>query len=154
MSKNKIHIVNRKARFEFEILEEFTAGIVLRGTEIKSIRDGKVNLTEAFGTVRDGEVFIRQMSIQEYSHGGYTNHEVHRERKLLLNTSEIRKIHKKLQEKGHTLVPLELFINEKGLAQLKIAIARGKRQFDKRQSLKHKDDRRQIDRALKGRQRS
>jgi SsrA-binding protein len=149
MSKTNIHIVNRKARFEFEILEEFTAGIVLRGTEIKSIRDGKVSLTEAFGTVRDGEVFIRQMGIQEYSRGGYANHPVHRERKLLLNANEIRKIHKRLQEKGNTLVPLELFINDKGLAKLKIAVARGKRKYDKRHSLKRKDDKRQMDRALK-----
>jgi len=151
MANNRIHIVNRKARFEYELLEEFSAGIVLKGTEIKSIRAGKANVTDAFGVVRESEIYVRQLSIEEYQVGGYTNHQPKRERKLLLNKTEIRKIHKKLQEKGNTLVVLELFIDENGRAKLKIALGRGKKKFDKRQSLKQKDDKRHIDRALKNR---
>ena len=149
-SKNKsISISNRKARFEYELLDVFTAGIQLQGTEIKSLREGNANLAEAYCYVQESEVWVTGMYIAEYSYGSYLNHEPKRIRKLLLNKKEINKIDSALQDVGVTIVPLKLFINAKGWAKIEIALARGKKLHDKRENLKQKDDQRQMDRALK-----
>jgi SsrA-binding protein len=154
MAKKKDHIKsvsiqNRKARFEYELLEFFTAGLQLQGTEIKSLREGNATITEAFCYVKDEEVWVSGMYIAEYSFGSYMNHEPKRLRKLLLNKKEISKIEGKLQDQGITIVPLKLFITSKGWAKLDIAIAKGKKIHDKRESMKAKDDKRQMDRAMK-----
>ncbi|MCG9912193.1 MAG: SsrA-binding protein SmpB [Flavobacteriales bacterium] len=145
----KIEIRNKRATFDYEILDTLTAGIVLTGTEIKSLRAGKANLTDSFCLVEKGEVFVKNMHISEYEKGGHYNHEPKRDRKLLLNRKEINKWHTKLKEKGLTMVPLKLFINPKGLAKLDIGLARGKKTYDKRESLKEKDAKRQIERVKK-----
>jgi len=142
-----INIKNKRARFEYEIIDTFIAGIQLRGTEIKSIRLGKVIITESFCTFKEDELWIRGMHISEYKFGTYANHETKRERKLLLNRHELYKLKKKLKDQGLTIVPLRLFITEKGWAKLEIAIAKGKKLHDKRDSLKEKDTQRDIDRA-------
>lgn len=149
MAENNIHIKNRKARFEYQIIDEFVAGIQLRGTEIKSIREGKASIGEAYCVIQDNEVFLRNSYVDEYDCGGHFNHEVRRDRKLLLNRSEIDKIDKKLKAKGFTLIPLNLFINNKGLAKLKIALAQGKKLHDKREAIKERDSKRQLDRLKK-----
>ena len=146
---NTINIKNRKATFDYEIIETFTAGIVLTGTEIKSIRQGKCGLTDTYGMVVNGEVWVKNMYIAEYSYGSYNNHSTHRDRKLLLNRKEIRRIARDTQQPGIASVPLRLFINERGLAKLVIALGRGKRQYDKRQSIKEREDKRTIDRMFK-----
>ncbi len=146
---NTINVKNRRATFDYEILETFTAGIVLTGTEIKSIRQGKVGLTDTYCMVINGEVWVKNMYIAEYSFGSYNNHTTHRDRKLLLNRKEIRRIAKDNLQPGYSIVPLRLFINERGLAKLVIAIARGKKQYDKRQSIKEREDKRAIDRMFK-----
>ena len=149
-SKEKsISISNRKARYEYELLEVFTAGIQLQGTEIKSLRLGDVNIVDAYCYVQRLEVWITGMYIAEYKYGSYMNHEPKRLRKLLLNKKEINKISSSLQNVGVTLVPLKLFISDKGWAKIDIALAKGKKLHDKRQDLKQKDDKRQMDRALK-----
>ena len=147
--QNKISIKNKKAYFDYEILDKYVAGIKLLGTEIKSIRESKASIKEAYCFVNNHEVFVKNMHIAEYSNGGYVNHEPYRERKLLLNKREITKIEKKLKDNGITLVPLLLFLNEKGLAKLEIGIAKGKKNYDKRETLKQKDVKRDIDRMLK-----
>ena len=153
MAKNaksqSVSISNRKARFEYEILEVYTAGLQLKGTEIKSLRSGNANLAEAFCYVKEAEVWVTGMYIAEYSYGSYLNHEPKRLRKLLLNKKEIKSIDSALQDVGITIVPLKLYINAKGWAKIEIALARGKKLHDKRHDLKKKDDQRQIDRALK-----
>ena len=146
---NTINVKNRRATFDYEIVETFTAGIVLTGTEIKSIRQGKVGLTDTDCMVINGEVWVKNMYIAEYSFGSYNNHTTHRDRKLLLNRKEIRRIAKDNLQPGYSIVPLRLFINERGLAKLVIAIARGKKQYDKRQSIKEREDKRAIDRMFK-----
>ncbi len=146
---NTINVKNRRATFDYEIVETFTAGIVLTGTEIKSIRQGKVGLTDTYCMVINGEVWVKNMYIAEYSFGSYNNHTTHRDRKLLLNRKEIRRIAKDNLQPGYSIVPLRLFINECGLAKLVIAIARGKKQYDKRQSIKEREDKRTIDRMFK-----
>jgi len=148
-NNNNINIKNRRATFDYEIVETFTAGIVLTGTEIKSIRQGKVGLTDTYCAVINGELWVKNMYIAEYSYGSYNNHTTHRDRKLLLNRKEIRRITRETQQPGNTIVPLRMFINERGLAKLVIAIARGKRQYDKRQSIKEREDKRTIDRMFK-----
>lgn len=145
----KIEIKNKRATFDYEILDVLMAGIVLTGTEIKSLRAGKANLTDSFCIIEKDEAFVRNMHISEYEKGGHYNHEPKRERKLLLNRQEINKWHAKLKEKGLTIVPLKLFINQKGLAKLDIGLARGKKTYDKRESLKEKDAKRQMDRVRK-----
>lgn len=145
----KIEIRNKKARFEFELIEDFNAGIVLTGTEMKSIRNNKGSIVEAFCVVREGEVFVRNMYIAEYENGSYYNHNPRRDRKLLLNKVEIKKLEKKLKDKGLTVIPSLLFVNEKNLAKLRIHLARGKKLHDKRQDLKNKDTKREMDRAMK-----
>ena len=149
-SQNKsISITNRKARYEYQLFDVFTAGLQLTGTEIKSIRQGNANLNEAYCYVQDNQAWITGMYVAEYSHGSFMNHEPKRIRKLLLNKKEIKKISSFLQDEGATVVPLKLFVNEKGWAKLEIALAKGKKLYDKRQDLKEKDDKRQVDRALK-----
>lgn len=148
--QKKINIQNKKARFEYEILDKYTAGIVLVGTEIKSIRDGKATITESFCEFNDrGELFIINMYIDEYSHATFFNHKVRRERKLLLNKRELKKLYKEVKTSGLTIVPLNLFINEKGFAKLNIALARGKKLHDKRNTLKDRDNKRNLDRIKK-----
>ena len=151
MSKiqKKISIKNKKAYFDYEILDKYTDGIKLLGTEIKSIRESKASIKEAYCYVDNGEVFIKNMHITEYANGGFINHEPYRLRKLLLNKKEIEKIEKKLKDVGITIVPLVMFISEKGYAKLEIGIAKGKKLYDKRESLKQKDTKRDLDRLVR-----
>lgn len=146
---NAINIKNKKASFEYEFLEKFTAGIQLTGTEIKSIRAGKASIVEGYCFLKNGEVFIKNMYIAEYEQGTYNNHNPKRDRKLLLNKTEINKLERKKKDVGLTIVPLRLFINNKGFAKLDIALAKGKKLHDKRHDLKDKDAKRSIDRAMK-----
>ncbi len=141
-----VAIKNKKASFEYFLTEEFVAGMVLTGTEIKSIREGKANLVDAYCVFIGNELFVRNLHISEYKYGTYANHEPKRDRKLLLNKRELRKILSKTNEKGLTIIPVLLFVNEEGRAKLKIAIAKGKKNYDKRESLKSKDTQREIDR--------
>ncbi|MEX2591818.1 MAG: SsrA-binding protein SmpB [Anditalea sp.] len=141
-----INIKNRKASFEYEFLDKYVAGIILKGTEIKSIREGKVSLTEAFCFFRKGELYIKQMHIAPYVLATYYNHEAVRERKLLLSKKELNKLESKFEEKGLSIIPVRLFINDRGLAKLEIALARGKKLHDKRQNIKEKDAKRDLDR--------
>lgn len=147
--QQKINIKNKRASFDYEFLEKFTAGIMLTGTEIKSIRAGKVNLTDSFCYFINEELWIKGMHISEYKFGTYYNHIEKRERKLLLNKKELNKIERKTKESGLTIVPVKLFINDKGYAKLIIAIGKGKKTYDKRESLKSKDAKRDMDRAKK-----
>ena len=148
--QNSVNIKNKKARFEFEILDKYTAGIVLSGTEIKAIRQSKASIAESFCEFNDaGELFIVNMTIEPYSHGTFYNHKPKAERKLLLNKRELRKLQKDVQAKGLTIVPLLLFLNEKGLAKLEIALAKGKKIYDKRESIKDRDNKRDLDRLKK-----
>jgi len=147
-SKN-INIKNKKAGFEYFLLEKFTAGLVLTGTEIKSIREGKANITDAYCVVLEGELYVKNMHINEYTFGNYNNHEPKRDRKLLITKRELRKIAGKLKDMGITIVPTLLFINEKGLAKLEIAVAKGKKLYDKRENIKQNDVRREMERGGK-----
>ena len=144
-----INIKNKRARFEYQILDTFIAGIQLNGTEIKSIRLGKATITESFCTFKEDELWIRGMHIAEYEFGSYANHEPKRERKLLLNRKELNKLDRKTKESGLTIVPIRLFITDKGFAKLEIALCRGKKHYDKRESLKQRDHKREIDRMMK-----
>jgi SsrA-binding protein len=146
---NKIKIRNKRATFEYFLVERLVAGIQLYGTEIKSIRQGKVSLADSYCQFVDGELFVKEMHIAEYTMGTIYNHEPKRDRKLLLTKRELRKLEGKTREKGFTLIPTLLFINEKGLAKLEIALARGKHFYDKRDTLKKKDIQREIDRDAK-----
>ena len=148
-NKSNIRIENKRARFEYIILDRYTAGIQLFGTEIKSIREGKASLVDSYCAVEHGEMYIKQMHIAEYRFGSYANHEVKRDRKLLLQRREIRKIERATKETGKTIIPLELFINDKGLAKMEIAVCQGKHTYDKRQSLRKADDKRQMDQLKK-----
>lgn len=149
MQKN-IHIKNKKARFEYELLDKYTAGIVLAGTEIKSIRYGKASISESFCEFNDlGELFVINMQIDEYSHASHFNHKPKAERKLLLNKRELKKLHKEVKASGLTIVPLSLFINDRGLAKLQIALAKGKKLYDKRETIKDRDNKRNLDRIKK-----
>ncbi|WP_186757506.1 SsrA-binding protein SmpB [Echinicola salinicaeni] len=140
-----INIKNRKASFEFEFLDTYVAGLSLMGTEIKSIREGKVSLKEAFCYFRRGELFVKQMHITPYSQAAHFNHDAVRERKLLLNRRELDKLESKLSEKGLSIIPVRIFINNKGLAKMEIALGRGKKLHDKRQDIKKKDAKRELD---------
>ena len=137
-----INIKNRKAEYEYFLLTTYTAGIVLSGTEIKSIRAGKANLTDSYCSFIDNELWVHNMHISEYANGSYNNHEPKRDRKLLLNRKELNKIASKLNDRGTTVIPVRLWINENGFAKLDIAVARGKKMYDKRESIKEKDQRR------------
>ena len=147
--QQQLNIVNKKARFEYHIIDEFVAGIKLSGTEIKSIRSGKASIVEAYCVFSKGEVFIRNMHIQAYENGSFYNHTPRGDRKLLMNRKEIDKIEKFMKDKGNTIVPLRMFLSEKGWAKIKIATAKGKKLYDKRSDLKDKDDKRDMDRAMK-----
>lgn len=149
MKQPQINIKNKRATFDFEIVETFTAGIVLTGTEIKSIRIGKASLVDSFCYEERGEIWLKNMYIAEYSFGSYNNHATRRDRKLLLQRREIQKLQKSGKETGFTIVPLRVFINERGFAKVVIAIARGKKEYDKRQSIKEREDKRAIDRMFK-----
>ena len=144
---NNINIRNKKASFEFEFIEKFNSGIVLLGTEIKSIKEGKASLQEAYCYLSRGELFIKGMHIAVYEQGTVYNHDPLRERKLLLNKIEINKIEKKTKEKGLTIIPIRLFINDRGYAKLEIALAKGKKIHDKRDSIKEKDLKRELERS-------
>ncbi|MDR0836518.1 MAG: SsrA-binding protein SmpB [Tannerella sp.] len=141
---NNILIKNKRASFDYEFIETFEAGIVLTGTEIKSIRLGKASLVDTYCVIERGEVWVKNMYIAEYFYGTYNNHPARRERKLLLNKKEIKKLAAANKNSGFTIVPYKLFINGKGLAKVVIAIAKGKKEYDKRQSLKERDDKRMI----------
>jgi SsrA-binding protein len=145
--ENSISIRNKKAGHEYFLLQELTAGIQLSGTEIKSIRDGKANIVDAYCTFRGDELFVINMHISEYTFGTYNNHEPKRDRKLLLTRRELKKLQIKVKERGFTIIPTLLFINEKGLAKLTIALARGKHHYDKRETLKQKDHQREMERG-------
>lgn len=143
-----INIKNKRATFDYAISDTYTAGIVLTGTEIKSIREGKASLVDTFCYVDNGEVWVKNMYIAEYSFGSYNNHVARRDRKLLLNRKEIAKISKTGKEAGFTIVPLRLFINDRGLAKIVIGVARGKKEYDKRQSIKEREDKRTLARVM------
>ena len=143
-NKSNIRIENKRARFEYIILDRYTAGIQLFGTEIKSIREGKASLVDSYCAVEHGEMYIKQMHIAEYRFGSYANHDAKRDRKLLLQRKEIRKLEKATKDTGKTIIPLVLFINEKGLAKVEIALCQGKHTYDKRQSLREADDKREM----------
>ena len=148
--QKRINIQNKRAKFDFEILDKYTAGIVLAGTEIKSLRDGKASLSQSFCEFNDkGELFLINMQIDEYSHGGHFNHKPKAERKLLLQKRELKKLRKEVTTSGLTIVPLNLFINDNGLAKLNIALARGKKQYDKRETIKDRESKRNLDRLKK-----
>lgn len=149
MKANDINIRNKRARFDYEIGDTYIAGMVLTGTEIKSIRAGKASLVDTYCVVDNGEVWVKGMNISEYFYGTYNNHPARRDRKLLLNRKEIQKIQKAAEDPGYTVIPMKVFINERGLAKMQIGIGRGKKQYDKRQSLREREDKRQIDRMMK-----
>lgn len=146
MADNKIKIKNKKASYQYHLIERLIAGIQLAGTEIKSIREGKVSLAESFCVFKGNELFVRDMHIAEYTMGTHYNHEPKRDRKLLLTQRELKKLQAKVQEKGLTIIPTLMFINERGLAKLEIALAKGKHLYDKRESIKQKDIKRDLDR--------
>ncbi|MBI1268080.1 MAG: SsrA-binding protein SmpB [Cryomorphaceae bacterium] len=141
-----VEIKNKKALYRFFLLDEFTAGMELTGSEIKSIRNGKASIVEGYCKMKKGELYVINMYIAEYENGGYANHKPKRERKLLLNRTELSKLERKLKDQGLTVVPIELFISEKGYAKLKVALAKGKKMHDKREDLKDKDIARDMDR--------
>ncbi len=145
-----IEITNRKARHQYHFIDTYEAGIVLQGSEIKSIRTGQVNLNDAYCVFKKGELFVRSMYIKEYKYATYFNHEARRERKLLLKRQELKKLDKKVKERGFTIVPYRLFISERGFAKLEIALAQGKKSFDKRETIKAKDQKRDLDRMKRG----
>ncbi len=149
--QNKILIKNKKASFEYYLLSKYTAGICLTGTEIKSIRKGEASINESYCTFINNELFIKNMHIAQYEQGTYNNHEPKRDRKLLLTKHELRKISLQIKEKGLTVIPVLLYINEKGLVKIEIAVARGKKLYDKRESLKTKDLQRETSHKLKAR---
>ncbi len=146
---NRINIKNKKAYFDYELIEKYIAGIQLQGTEIKSIRMGKVSLSDSYCIFHKNELYVRGLQIAEYAWASYNNHEPGRERKLLLNRKELNKLLRKVKESGLTIVALRIFINEKGLAKIEIALARGKKQYDKRETIKRKDTQRQMERMQK-----
>lgn len=144
-----VNIKNKKAAFEYFFIDTLTAGIVLTGTEIKSIRAGKASLVDSYCFITNEEIWVRGMSVSPYFYGSYNNHEMKRDRKLLLTRREIRKLQSATKQTGYTIVPLLVFIDEHGRAKMDIALCKGKKAFDKRQTLKEKEDRREMDRAIK-----
>ena len=149
MSQQDLYIKNKRAYFEYTILDKYTAGIKLLGTEIKSIREGKANLADAFCTFIDNQLYVRNLHISEYSHCSFYNHEAKRDRVLLLNKKELKKLQTRGEEKGLTIVPLAMFISDRGFAKLEIGLAQGKKTFDKRESIKERDTKIEMDRAMK-----
>ena len=149
MSSQDINIRNKRASFDYELMDQFVAGIVLTGTEIKSIRLGKASLTDSYCLLNKGELWVKNMNISEYFYGNLNNHEARRERKLLLTKKELRKLERLTKETGFTIIPTRLFINEKGLAKIVIHTAKGKKEYDKRESIKEREDNREMDRMFK-----
>ena len=148
-STNTINIKNRKARFEYEILDKFIAGIKLSGTEIKAIRLGKASIAESFCEFQNNELFVINMTVEEYSHASHFNHDPKSARKLLMKRRELSKLEKEVKNSGLTIVPLRLFINDRGLAKLQISLAKGKKLYDKRETIKDRDSKRRLDRIKK-----
>lgn len=146
---NSVNIENRRARFDYHFLETFTAGLVLKGTEIKSIREGKAGLADSYCYFKNDELFVRNFHITEYSEASFYNHEPMRERKLLLSRQELNKLIKKIKDQGLTIVPTKLFISEKGYAKMNIALAKGKKDFDKRDAIKTRDLQKELNRNFK-----
>ncbi len=149
MKASQVNIKNRRASFDYEIGDTYTAGLVLTGTEIKSIRAGKASLADSYCLVDNGEVWVKGMHVSEYFYGSYNNHATRRDRKLLLSGKEIAKLTKAAEDPGYTIIPLRIFINDRGYAKLVIGVARGKKQYDKRQSIRERDDKRMLDRMMK-----
>ena len=147
--KSPINIKNKKASFEFFFIETFTAGIVLTGTEIKSIRAGKASLVDSFCFINNGEIWVKGMNVSPYFYGSYNNHEAKRDRKLLLTKKEISKLTSATKQTGYTIIPILVFIDNHGRAKMDIALCKGKKEYDKRENLKAKEDRREMDRAIK-----
>lgn len=148
-TSNTINIKNRKAKFEYEFLDKYVAGIKLAGTEIKAIRQGKASIAESFCEFQDHELYVINMHVEEYSHATHFNHDPKSERKLLLQRRELRKLEKEVKNSGLTIIPLRLFINERGLAKLQIALAKGKKLYDKRETIKDRESKRRLDRIKK-----
>ena len=146
---NTINIKNRKAKFEYEFLDKYVAGIKLAGTEIKAIRQGKASIAESFCEFQNHELFVINMHVEEYSHASHFNHNPKSERKLLLQRKELRKLEKEVKNTGLTIIPLRLFINERGLAKMQIALAKGKKLYDKRETIKDRESKRKLDRIKK-----
>lgn len=146
---NDIQIKNKRAFFDYHILDKYVAGIALLGTEIKSIRQGKANLTDAFCMFIGNSLYVRNLHISEYSHSSFYHHDIKRDRVLLLQKKELKKLRVKGEEKGFTIVPLRIFINERGFAKIEIALAQGKKEFDKRDTIKERESKRELDRAMK-----
>ena len=149
MSVSQINIKNRRATFDYEIGDKYTAGIVLTGTEIKSIRQGKASLSDTYCIAESGEIWVKGMYIAEYFQGSYNNHVTRRDRKLLLTRKEIRKIIKASEVPGNTIVPLRLFISDRGYAKIVIGVGRGKKSYDKRQSIREREEKRKLDMVMK-----
>jgi len=148
--QKKVNILNKKAKFQYEILDKYTAGIVLTGTEIKSIRAGKASIAEGFCEFNDREeLFVINMTVEEYAYGNHYNHRPKAERKLLLNRKELKKLKKEMDIKGNAIIPLKLFLNERGLAKLVIGLGKGKKLYDKRETIKDRDNKRNLDRIKK-----
>lgn len=147
-NRREVNIKNKRATFDYEITDTYTAGLVLTGTEIKSIREGKASLADTFCFLADGEVWVKNMYVAEYFFGSYNNHSTRRDRKLLLQHREILKLEKSAKEAGYTIVPLRLFINDRGLAKLVIGVARGKKEYDKRQTIKDRENKRDLARVM------
>lgn len=147
--KKRIEIVNRKAKFEYQFIDLLEAGIVLQGTEIKSVRQGKVNLNDAYCYFRDGELYIKSLYIAEYENGTHANHEPRRSRKLLLHRRELKKLERRVREKGMTIVPYRLYLSDRGIAKVEIALSQGKKSYDKRKTIKERENKREIRRLNK-----
>jgi SsrA-binding protein len=147
--KNDIQIKNKRAYFDYTIIEKYNAGLALLGTEIKAIRQGKANMTDAFCMFIGNTLYVRNLHISEYSHSSFHHHDIKRDRILLLQKKELRKLKAKGEEKGYTIVPLRIFTNERGFAKIEIALATGKKEFDKRDSIKDRESKREMDRAMK-----
>lgn len=148
-AEQKVYIKNKRAYFDFHIDDKYVAGIKLLGTEIKSIREGKANLTDSFCTFINGDLYVRNLHISEYSHGSFYNHESKRDRILLLQKKELKKLQSKTEEKGFTIVPLAIFISDRGFAKIEIGLAQGKKTFDKRETMKERDSKIEMDRVMK-----
>ncbi|WP_299103227.1 SsrA-binding protein SmpB [uncultured Winogradskyella sp.] len=148
--QNKVNILNKKAKFQYEILDKYTAGIVLTGTEIKSIRASKASIAESFCEFNErGELFVINMTVEEYAYGNYYNHRPKAERKLLLNKKELKKLKKEIDVKGNAIIPLKLFVDDRGYAKMIIGLGKGKKLYDKRETIKDRDNKRNLDRIKK-----
>ncbi|MEY3052579.1 MAG: hypothetical protein RLY31_2364 [Bacteroidota bacterium] len=144
-------VVNRKASHEYHFLSKYEAGILLKGSEIKSIRSGQVSLSDAYCLFQNGELYIKNLYVKEYDHAGYLNHESRRDRKLLLHAAELRKLERRVKEKGLTIIPYRVYFSDRNLVKVEIVLAQGKKAFDKRETIREKDNKRELDRIRKAR---